>query len=377
MISMPNIPLVHTGQFPQSFENYLAGWGCFDRATIQANIGRLLMLDFDFGNTCSLCCGHCFRRTEGYKESDEGSMSWDEVQDVIRQGKALGLREVKILGAGEPFQNKSFLPFLRFLTSEGITTSVFTRGHVFGSNRLARLYNSHLGINTGMELAEAVYELSVSLIVSLNTFDAGAQDEMVRVPGYTAKRTKALEMLAAVGFNRHNPTRLGLGMSPTMRSNIAEMLDNYIWARERNIYPIVTPTMVSGLDTDGAWRKITPELDELVELYTEIYHWNISRGIQTLDQVREEGISAYAGVRPCNQVACGLYATLDGRVVPCPGDDRTTLGDLKTQSLREIWEASENCRRAGTYNCGCVAKAATSIPPELFRRVMHNLEGEE
>ena len=32
-----------------------------------------------------------------------------EIYDYIKQAKKLGLKEIKILGRGEPFQNKKFL----------------------------------------------------------------------------------------------------------------------------------------------------------------------------------------------------------------------------------------------------------------------------
>ena len=125
------------------------------------------------------------------------------------------------------------------------------------------------------------------------------------------------------------------------------------------------------------WHKITPPTKKLIDLYTESYRFNIEKGIQTRKQIEEEGIASYAGGHPCNQVACGMYVTLTGKVLRCPGDDTTLLGDLWKESLKDIWRKSENYGRAGTFNCGCPPKWGKSIPYNLFTDVMLNLKAKD
>lgn len=352
--------------------NRFPGWGNFDRVTIEQNAGKLLMLDLDFGKNCSRKCSCCFRQSPGFKHSDMSELSYDKICSVILEAKELGLCEVKILGAGEPFESKKFLGFLRFLHEQDIVTSVFTKGQVIADDRLAELFNNEYGIHTGSSLAQELYRLNVSLIVGFNMIGETEQDEWVRVPGHTLLRNRAIEILAEVGFNKTNPTRLAIGSSPTTTANISEMVEVYKWARHRNIYTVICPTMASVYHQ--RWQEDLPDEDSLVDLFTQIYRINLEMGIQTLKDLKRDGISAYAGVAPCNQVACGMYLTLDGVVHGCPGDDATIHGDVRKKSLKEIWEASPNRRRAGIYNCGCPAKTGRSIPKNLFERVFTNLE---
>ena len=93
-----------------------------------------------------------------------------------------------------------------------------------------------------------------------------------------------------------------------------------------------------------------------------------------MKQIEKEGVAAYAGAHPCNQVACGMYVTLPGIVLRCPGDDVTVFGDVWKESLEGIWLNSENYARAGTFNCGCLPKLGKSTPTNLFRDVMLNLK---
>jgi MoaA/NifB/PqqE/SkfB family radical SAM enzyme len=379
-MSLPKIAVIFKDRFPKRFLNYFPGWGNFLREIIERLAGEMLMLDLDFGKACSRKCSCCFRQSLGFNHGNLTEMAYERLCEQIALAvDKLGLREVKILGAGEPFENKRFLAFLRFLHSLGITVSVFTKGHVIGSDKLAALFNSEYGITTGRQLAEELYRLGVSVIVGLNRVNASEQDAWVGVQGHTELRNRALEILAEVGFNKTNPSRLAIGCSPTTTENIDEMFDLYVWARRRNIYTVICPTMASAYE--DRWQSNMPSLNSLVELYTKIYRWNIKVGIDTLDKLTDDGISAYAGVAPCNQVSCGVYVTLDGIVHGCPGDDKLRHGDLNTESIVDIWERSPNRKRAGTYNCGCPAKAkkqgktikCSPIPPSLFRKVLKEL----
>ena len=103
---------------------------------------------------------------------------------------------------------------------------------------------------------------------------------------------------------------------------------------------------------------------------------NIEKGIQTLAQIKKEGIAAYAGGHPCNQVACGVYVTLGGVVLRCPGDDITVFGDIREKSLKDIWINCENYKRTGTFNCGCPPKMGKSILNGFFEEVLTNLKKE-
>jgi MoaA/NifB/PqqE/SkfB family radical SAM enzyme len=193
--------------------------------------------------------------------------------------------------------------------------------------------------------------------------------------GYTLGRNRALELLVEAGFNKSNPTRLCLAANPVTIENYNEMFEIYKWGRVRNLYVIICPTMVSGrCAVTRAWKEITPPQEELIDLYVKIYNFNIQKGIQTLKQIEEEGISAYAGGCPCHQVACGMYVTLGGIVLRCPGDAITLLGDMKKSSLRDIWMNSENYKRAGTFNCGCPPKMGKTFDFDFFDKALSRLK---
>lgn len=352
------------------------GWGAFSEKELKNNKGKLLHLDIDFGNVCSLNCPHCFRRENKVDSGKRKLLDYDQLVKLILEAKKLGLKTVKFLGAGEPFQNKRFLEFLRFLNANKISASIFTKGHVIGDDNLVKTYNAHYGINTGKQLAKELYKLKVGILLGFNSFDVEVQDKMVGgVKGCSLKRNKALINLVQAGFNKTNPTRLCFVITPITKGNIEHIFEIYKWARKRNIYPVSCPTMVSGrCAKDADWKKINPSKEKLIRLYEEIYLHNFKTGIQTLAQIKKDGISCYAGCHPCNQVSCGMYVTLGGVVLRCPGDDVTKFGDIWKQPLKNIWLKSENYKRAGIFNCGCPPKVGKSIPEDFYREVLSRLE---
>jgi MoaA/NifB/PqqE/SkfB family radical SAM enzyme len=369
---IPDIPQVYDGKFPADYVNDVDGWN-FPRERVEAEKGKMLTMDIDFGNDCSLRCPHCFRRSPNLDRGME--LSYEETTDLIREGKELGLETVKFLGAGEPFEDPRLLDFLEFLNSENIKPLIFTKGHVTGDDRLAVKYHGEKGISSGTDLAKRIAELNARILLGLRHFDTEKEDRYVgNVPGYSLKRNRALELYVNAGLNEHNPTHLGISTIPVTKENLGEVFEIYKWARERNFYPIATPPMVGGRCSKESYLElITPSPEELLDFYTKICQWNIERGIQTLEEIKEDGISSYAGGTPCHQVACGVYVTLDGTVIRCPGDDVTVFGNVRENSLKEIWEGSENYQRAGTYNCGCPPKEGKTIPIGFYNQVIERL----
>ena len=264
MTSFPNVPVVFPDRFPEGFDPNTKGWGNFAPEVISKSQGKLLMLDLDFGRRCSLNCPHCFRRSASWHEGAGNDLSVNEIESVILQAKELGLRAVKILGAGEPFENDGFVDFLRFLDGEGIYTSVFTAGHPIAD----------LGMAFARKL-ESIKHLSV--IVKFNTPRSELQSEMVGDRGgYAQRRNLAIELLAEAGMNKSDPTRLALGTSPIMKANIEEAFGMYAWAMRHNMSAVICPTMCSGRCGEDSWRKINPTENQLVDLYTAVYCFNIA-----------------------------------------------------------------------------------------------------
>ncbi|MFC1752390.1 radical SAM/SPASM domain-containing protein [Thermoproteota archaeon] len=380
MIIIPDIPKKFEHGFPAGFDNRIQYFGFFTRQEIEDNSGKLLILDIDFGRYCSLKCPTCFRKSNRVDDIQEGDLGYEELIEIIDQARELGLQSVKICGAGEPTQNSRFLQFIRDMTKRDIGVAVFTKGQSLGDDEQAMIFNeTGYGITSAQELCNELSKLKVSFMLSYQSFDTDKQDRLVGdVKGHALVRNQALVNLVKAGFNNHNPTRLALELGPIIKENYDEIFDLYVFARQRNIYLIPNLLMVSGKQINKEFLdKYDPTENQDLDLFTKIYSWNIDTGLQTLEQIKKEGISCMPGIHPCNQIACGLYVTANGNVVGCPGfgELQHIEGNVRKEKLKDIWLRSENYNlRRGIFNCKCPPKDGITISHGLYSLVLKNLE---
>ena len=362
---MKEIREIFPDKFPENYENNVAHWGNFSvnelHQTNPDGTQKLLHLDIDFGNSCRLDCPHCFRRDDRFDLNiNKDFLKEEEILNYLKEAKSLGLQSVKFLGRGEPFENKDFIGFLRKLKDLKIKTSVFTKGHVIGDDELVKRYNSEYGINNGKELAEELEKLDVSVLLGFNSFDKEMQEKFInsghsKIKNYTELRDNALKLLVDAGLNNYKEgkeTRLAMIAAPIKPENIDEIFKIYEWSRRRNIYTVSCPSNLTGKGLDETERVSHSKdyISKLINLYTEIYIWNIENNLQTLEQFKKEGVALYPGCHPCNQTAAGMYMSLSGKVIRCPGraDEKSTFSkDIrKDGGIKDVWLKSENYKRA-------------------------------
>ncbi len=377
-LDFPKVEVKFPGRFPAGHVNVVRGWN-FPQSVLTeaARDGRMLSMDLDMTGSasCSLRCAHCFNPTARLMQRRNELLTDAQVLRIVEDGKALGLRSIKIIGPGEPLEDRTLLHFLDFLANRDITPLIFTKATALGDERLCRAVH---GISPLMLAERLRDDFGSAILFGANSFHPETQAGIVGVGGYPAVRNRAMELLDSVGFNEFIPgqaTRLCLIVNPILRSNYDEIFDMYVWARRRNLYIISSPTMVSGSCRESSvYAAINPSDEELVSLYVRINAWAIRNGIYALEDVERDGVSPYVGVRPCQQLGHGMFVRRDGLALRCPGDDVSIQGNLKNQGLAGIWAQSENLRRfGGILNVGCPPKLGKTIPEGFFARVLGEL----
>ena len=171
----------------QRFEGYfngIQGWQFPIETVRRANKkGQLLTMDIDFpGNRCLLDCVYCFakagEKTGTYYRQDKGDkpLTVEEVKDVLKEAKQLGLESAKVIGYREPFDNPGIHDFIDYAAGLGIHLVVFTAGYTLGEQE----FNGDL-----IRAVDFLAERPVSLMVKLHTLDKEKEDEIVRREGYS------------------------------------------------------------------------------------------------------------------------------------------------------------------------------------------------
>jgi MoaA/NifB/PqqE/SkfB family radical SAM enzyme len=403
-----NIPIIFKPKgmskviFPKDYVNDAKWWGNITKKELHScftdGTAKLLTMDLDIGDECSLRCPHCFRRDSRFDESSN-PLSYDEIVGYMKQAKKLGLSQIKILGRGEPFQNKQFLGFLREMTKLNIGVGVFTKGHILGSDELTKIYNyDNYKIDTSEKLIKELKKLKVSIYLGFNSFDRKIQESFVGIDkspikNYVELRDKALIALVKAGFNEYKKgevTRLAMICAPIKPENMDEVFEIFKWARERNIYMLSCPTTISGKGIDEFHREVEtyrvsklkkehPQLKytkALEKLYTKIYKWSVESGLISKSEIKKNGVSLYPGCHVCNQTSAGFYLNLSGQINQCPGRcDKSTIfvEDIrKEKSLKDAWKKSANYQRAKNtklFNYHCVARDGRSIPVNFYNNI--------
>jgi len=354
-------------RFDRRYVNAIRGWAFSENRVKWAVAHRkMLMLDFEFGENCSLRCGYCFRRKD---VRDRGLKALDVTQtkNIIDQAIKLGVKSVHIVGKGEPLENEDSIEVIEHIHQKGAIPLVFTAGHIFGDDSKARKYHGC----DGRQLAERLYELETSVIVKIHSLKQDVSDRIVGVSGkypYTKFRDIGIDRLISTGFTKSggkwlSPTRLGADIL-VLRQNYDEILDIYSMCRDENIYPLVVTFIPCGLTSRIFQRKrfdVSPQ--QKIELWKQIYKYNHEQGIKF------EGVSAYAGGHQCLQLRYALYINVRGLVWSCPGEpDQFHLGSLvgsDSATLEEIWA---NAPRNMNYLCFPRLKCG-SLPRDLRNTV--------
>jgi MoaA/NifB/PqqE/SkfB family radical SAM enzyme len=353
---------------------------------------------------CGGNCPGCYNVDPVYRDI-KNLMKWQEVVEQIDEARKIGLYSIKFLGLGDFFQNPDIFDILDAIAERNIKFGIFTKGAELGSDELAKQIHGKHGIrdnnvNSAQDLVTRLAEYdNVSILLGFNSFMPQIQDAFLGsfdrktnyhinrttyqfenrgITNYTEKRDQALQNLVEAGFN--NPAkgqRLSLIAAPCMFEQITEMPDIYEWAAHRNIPVIIVPTMESGEKAQKLLKINTtkdPNHDKVVDLFVQIYSRGIDKGILTFDQLKNEGISPYIGMAPCNQIANGLYMRLNGQIQICPGrsDPESVYGNIHEKPLSEIWYNSPNYALGPIMNNWCPAKKE-GLPKSVQERVLQKL----
>ncbi len=335
---------------------------------------------------CVHKCPTCFNKQSSvYRKSSKGTpnpiLTLEETFSVVDQAMEIAAKEghrfhsAKFLGPGELLMNPDLFRIIEEYQKRGIVFSIFTKGALLGSDELAVKYQNHAGVKSAKELVDKLASYNnVNLLFSFQSFEDKLQDKMVggTPEKYTIMRNRALGHILSSAFYKDGITdRICMINAPIGRENIGESLDVYRFFMERGTPVVMTPTMLSGKGGDCfKSEEFSSQLEDfrskLVELYSEVYLYNVLKGIQTLEQIQLEGTTSYVGAEPCNQASLGLYLRANGIVQMCPGrfDCGTVFANVRDVPLAQIWERSPNRQRGiedphNLLNNCCPAKDST------------------
>lgn len=274
----------------------------------------MLMMYLDFTAACDLKCIYCQTRSG---KPLPGELNWKERKNIIDQAKDLGCETIHIAGQGEPTIDPLFWKGIEYIRKKDIIPVVFTHGMYIDKN-----------------FAKKLFDLDASVIIKIHSFNHKNQDWLAGVKGYTKKRDEAIQNLFEAGFNKTHPTRIGED-TVIIRQNINEIPDIFRWARKNNVFPEIK-TLLSAHRGASKFvkEKMAVPADEIRQLH-----------YKCLKIDREEFGYTWHPQPPyigwyCDFYYYHMYVNIQSDIMPCVGWVlQPPLGNIKTHSLREIWES--------------------------------------
>ncbi|MBU0898746.1 MAG: radical SAM protein [Nanoarchaeota archaeon] len=268
----------------------------------------------EIGGTCHLKCDYCFAESDGI-DNDPENVPMERMLETIEEFKKMGGERIGVVGAGEPLHPKNredLFDILNYTEVNDITTTIFTTGDLITENVLDKLDN---------------YK-NITLLIKYNSQIPEVQDKLARNDGYTLRRKKALKTLFERGYN--DGKKLGI-VTSIMEDNYDEMPDLLRYARDNNLI-FDADTLISrgrgstcGLNSSDEKNKTIVEKLQKIDKDEYGKEWIISGN--------------YIASPPCTRFCQHLYINKTGDVYPCVGSSDVVLGNIKEQSLEELWDS--------------------------------------
>ncbi|MBN2111674.1 radical SAM protein [Candidatus Woesearchaeota archaeon] len=263
---------------------------------------------------CPNNCKYCFSEVR-----EDEPLSIEQVLDLLEQFKQAGGKTLAIPGAGEPFHPKSrnaLFAVLDYCKENDIHATIFTEGTYITDDIADRLIQ---------------YD-TARFLIKCNSRNPEIQDEIVQRKGYTKLRDAAIKRLIDRGFADKDDAKARVGIvTSVMTENFAEVADLLRYARKEGL--------IFDCDTiiDRGKGK---------ECGLKLYEDQIKLAIERLQKIDREEFgrdwkitSTYVGSPPCTRFSRHLYVRQNGIVHPCVGSPGVVLGDVKKQSLQDIWNS--------------------------------------
>jgi hypothetical protein len=400
--SLPDIPIRYPSRFPVDYElrprHYLPPEHIVLRPRITAavdgvntEINPISVLDVEFLDSrliksaqaglvnlkkyfpCGNACRHCFEEGETAYRDPFKLLPWEAMLEHMVDAQRIGLYAANFIGPGDFFQNPEALKILDAIYTHlsPLKFGIFTRGAELGRDRLAEaIFRDTENITRSKELVARLAEYpDLSIYMHFGSLYASRQDFLCGSTGltqdyrydtttgiisdrgvseYTTARNRAIENLAEHDF--FEPITDGLGQRVTFVATpyplwwSEDAADLFEYAARVGACPCIAPSMEKGKGQELV-RVLTGKkgyLETVQEVYLNVNERGLEIGAIQPRVLSEDGVSAYAGIAPCNRVqgTGGLMLRATGDIIACPSAEEV-LGNVHQSPLAGIWARNQ------------------------------------
>lgn len=284
-----------------------------------AKTPHVFNLQIELTSSCNERCIHCYIPIHQRKNPVEDDLSTDDIKKLLLQARKMGTLCVTFSG-GELLLRKDLLDLLQFARDCDFITSIYS--------------NVTLLTNP---LATRLSELNLSSVqVSLYSMNPDVHDKITGLSGSFEKTKHGIELLLDVGMSV-------IINCPVLKANKDDVLDVQKFADSMNIKFGSDYLLIGQSDFDTCNLDQRLSVDDIRDVIVGMMENNASYKKFVLSKsVNYDTNERNIEDRP----ACGvgidtLNVAANGDIIPCPGWNGYVLGNIKTNSLEEVWLHSE------------------------------------
>jgi radical SAM protein with 4Fe4S-binding SPASM domain len=278
---------------------------------------HLSALQIELSSRCNERCVHCYIPHEN-KTSDIDPVLF---YDILDQCREMGLLSLGFSG-GEPLLHPHFLDFLHKAKEYDFSINILSNLTLLNDEIIKELKSLRLS----------------SVQVSLYSMNPAIHDSITQVYGSFVKTQNAILKL----IENDIPLQISC---PLMKQNKNSYVDVINWAQKLKTRAVTDYIMMARYDHTTSNLDNRLSLDEVGSVINDILNNDIDyqNEIQSMDF--EERVQQDVS----NNIVCGVCISsvcmvANGNIYPCAGWQSYVLGNVKKQSLREIWENSERVK---------------------------------
>lgn len=267
---------------------------------------------------CDKGCIYCYQAAKRSTAAPDATLTTERVAELIDEAAALGIHTIKLSG-GEPFLRPDLHEIIEHMISRGIDARILTKT-TFTPEQARRLSRTGL----------------TRITISLDSIDETASDSLVMVKGYTRQAIESIRNLMDSGIR--------VSVNAVVCSTNFPFLENSInvW-REMGAYSVtVSEFWESAGRTPYHLKLSSDQLTQLVALVTRYQ----DDPVCPLDFATE--CDSLVGMHNCSHGLNTLAFLPDGTVSRCEhlpvSVPQIIVGDLKTESILDVWNASRYVR---------------------------------
>jgi radical SAM protein with 4Fe4S-binding SPASM domain len=277
---------------------------------------QLLNINIELTKRCNERCIHCY--LPNYQKEKGHSMSLRDAKEYLNQALDMGVLSVSFTG-GEPFLNKNIDEILLYAREKDLMIGILSNLTLITEERIPVLK-----------------KINPSIIqVSLYSMNAEVHDKITLFPGSHKKTIKTIELLLANDI----PVKISC---PVMKINYNDYKDVLVWANQHKISASTDFELSGQTDFNTENLQYAPSYEQSKQVLSDI----LEEDKEWQRVILTEYAKGITYKDDGNRAVCGagndtLYISSNGEVFPCGSWQSYKLGDLKKETLYNIWNKNE------------------------------------